>query len=134
MRASCNLMFFVLAFILPLVYTFQPTVKFNTAAKFGVRRSCIKPIFAEEGDKKSAESDFPSSFESATDGTANTVVNLGKGGEKMEAKWTDPAMIANSNPLNMSWGWIFIIWPTIIIANDFLHFLPEDGLFKNFFT
>ena len=55
--------------------------------------------------------------------------NLGRGGEVKEVQWVDPAMEANTNPLNMSaWAYIlFGVLPGVLIANDFLHFIPESA-------
>ena len=49
-------------------------------------------------------------------------------GEVKEVKWVDPAMAANTNPLEMSW-WAYILFgmPFVLIANDFLHFIPQDN-------
>lgn len=55
--------------------------------------------------------------------------NLGRGGGVEEVKWVDPAMEANTNPLNMS-AWAYILFgllPGVLIANDFLHFIPESA-------
>jgi hypothetical protein len=54
--------------------------------------------------------------------------NLGKGGEEVQVPWVDDAMRANTNPLEMSW-WAYILFglPIVLLANDFLHFLPKEG-------
>jgi hypothetical protein len=54
--------------------------------------------------------------------------NLAKGGEEVEVPWVDDAMRANTNPLEMSW-WAYILFglPVVLLANDFLHFLPKEG-------
>lgn len=51
-------------------------------------------------------------------------------GEIKEVKWVDPAMRANTRPWEMSW-WAYLAFgfPMVLLANDFLHFLPKDGLF-----
>ena len=54
--------------------------------------------------------------------------NLARGGQIEEVQWIDPAMEANTNPLEMSW-WAYILFgfPFVLLANDALHFLPTDG-------
>lgn len=49
-------------------------------------------------------------------------------GELKEVKWVDPAMRANTRPWEMSW-WAYIAFgfPIVLLANDFIHFLPKDG-------
>ena len=37
----------------------------------------------------------------------------------------DPSMQANSDPLNLGWAWAFVVFPAILILNDFFHFLPS---------
>ena len=61
--------------------------------------------------------------------------NLGKGGEEVEVPWIDDAMRANTNPLEMSW-WAYILFglPIVLLANDFLHFLPKEGPLSFFST
>jgi hypothetical protein len=54
--------------------------------------------------------------------------NLARGGQMEEVQWVDPAMAANTNPLDMSW-WAYLLFgmPFMLLANDAFHFLPEDG-------
>ena len=49
-------------------------------------------------------------------------------GEVKEVKWVDPAMRANTRPWEMNW-WAYIAFgfPFLVLADDFFHFLPEDG-------
>jgi hypothetical protein len=55
------------------------------------------------------------------------VKNLSKG-EVIEVKWRDPAMEANISPFQMEWwAYFLVIFPFVLLANDFLHFLPTEG-------
>jgi len=68
--------------------------------------------------------------ESSSSSTAPKAVyrNLARGGEVTEVPWVDTEMAANTRPWEMSW-WAYILWvgPIVLLANDFLHFLPKEG-------
>ena len=44
----------------------------------------------------------------------------------------DPYMEANTSIGNLGWANAFIIFPLIILANDFLHFLPSGAPFTKY--
>eukprot|EP00977_Amphora_coffeiformis_P018445 scaffold6485_cov172-Amphora_coffeaeformis.AAC.10 len=46
-------------------------------------------------------------------------------GEIREVNWVDPAMPANSDPFNLGWAWAFVVFPALLLLNDFFHFLPS---------
>lgn len=80
-------------------------------------------IDGESASVPAAESaTFPSG------GRSMVVKNLAKGGEVKKVNFYDPAMAANTNPLQMEWwAYILVIFPFMLLANDFLHFLPTEG-------
>jgi len=43
-----------------------------------------------------------------------------------ETQWVDPAAEANTSFELSWWAWILVLYPTTLLLNDFLHFLPED--------
>jgi hypothetical protein len=78
-----------------------------------------------EGDDSIAET---TSLESSTLDDTIVVQNFGRAGEVKEVKWVDPAMSANTNPLNMSlWAYALFGFPIVLLANDILHFIPESA-------
>lgn len=82
-----------------------------------------KETAAEEGDaqEESKTVDFPSMFGGEGEGEGRS--------EESPGQWRDPAMSANTNPFNLSWwGWIIVLFPIMLLANDFFHFLPEGGI------
>jgi hypothetical protein len=111
---------------------------------FGVTVASTRPLsrtvalHAAEDDK----TDFPSTFETEDQDNMNTgaeVRNLGFGqdGRVQQPKWTDTEMSANSNIFNMSWwGYILVLYPVTLLADDAFHFLPKDTGFdiKNLFN
>lgn len=49
-------------------------------------------------------------------------------GKEVEVPWFDPAMAANTNPLEMEW-WAYplIVLPFALLLDDAFHFLPQEG-------
>lgn len=88
-----------------------------------------EPKGLEEVTTPMVESNEISTEEIPAKGAPKAVYrNLAKGGEEVQVPWVDDAMRANTNPLEMSW-WAYILFglPVILLANDFLHFLPKEG-------
>lgn len=49
-------------------------------------------------------------------------------GEATEVKWVDPAMRANTNPLEMNiWAYPLFGFPFVLLLNDAFHFIPKEG-------
>lgn len=44
----------------------------------------------------------------------------------------DPYMEANTSIADLGWASAFIIFPMILLANDFLHFLPPGTPFTKY--
>ena len=103
-------------------------------------RAAVRPLFSsekedeeEDEDEDKNENDFPSMFEGS--GTTSSgqddlkkPVNLARGGEQIDAKWEDSEMAANTQFSLSWWAWALVIFPVLLLANDFFHFLPEGGL------
>jgi hypothetical protein len=92
---------------------FMFNINDDKQAPAAVALQTITAIETEEDDEKSE---------------VRNVVRDMNTGEIKEVKWVDPAMRANTRPWEMSW-WAYLAFgfPFIVLANDFLHFLPTDG-------
>ncbi|CAJ1943239.1 unnamed protein product [Cylindrotheca closterium] len=74
-----------------------------------------------EGASASAEP-----MEATTIDESNIARNYGRAGEIKEVKWVDPAMVANTNPLKMSfWAYFLFGWPLVLLADDLFHIVPD---------
>ena len=69
----------------------------------------------------------PTSSSSTTSKQEYTVKNLNTG-EDLKVAWNDPAMEANTNPFLLSWwGYLLIGVPVLLLVNDVVHFIPQEG-------
>jgi hypothetical protein len=91
----------------------------------GIKSEVSSLAEVAEGEDSSAET---RSLESSTLSDTIKVQNFGRAGEIVDVKWFDPAMPANTNPFQMSfWAYALFGFPIVLLANDFLHFIPKDG-------
>eukprot|EP00980_Cylindrotheca_fusiformis_P001597 scaffold363_cov56-Cylindrotheca_fusiformis.AAC.16 len=97
----------------------EPTTQKSEAAS--------RPL-EEVPEGQSAAVSADSMLETSTLDEKTTVQNFGRAGEVKDVQWVDPAMSANTNPFNMSlWAYGLFGFPLILLANDFLHFIPESA-------
>lgn len=83
---------------------------------------------AKSGTVMESSSTTPEGEEASSEAPKAVYRNLARGGEITEVPWVDTEMAANTKPWEMSW-WAYILWvgPVVLLANDFLHFLPKEG-------
>jgi hypothetical protein len=95
------------------------------ARSLGIESEVSSLAEVAEGEDSTAET---RSLEPSTLDDNIAVQNFGRAGEVKEVKWVDPAMSANTNPFNMSvWAYALFGFPMVLLANDFLHFIPESA-------
>uniref|UniRef100_A0A7S2FBE9 Uncharacterized protein n=1 Tax=Octactis speculum TaxID=3111310 RepID=A0A7S2FBE9_9STRA len=83
-----------------------------------------KPVFAADGE--AAESSLVSENESQElESTTYVNLGIGKGGEESTPAWKDPAPSANTDFTLSWWAYALVLYPAVLLSNDFLHWVPE---------
>ena len=113
---------------------------FTSPQPWGARTATRVNMFSADDDDKAAkplETVDPlqtTTEEAVAEKPTGSVVKNMNTGETQEVKWVDPAMAANTNPLEMNW-WAYIAFgfPFVLLGNDVvksvfhMSFIPTDG-------
>lgn len=101
-----------------------------TTSRFGITKaSTTQQLFMfSKDDDNNKPAPLPTIDQPETPKTTNkgSIVKDMNTGEIREVKWQDPAMLANTNLVMDWWAALLIAVPSILILDDFFHFLPKD--------
>lgn len=119
MKSVCTILLLALQVLSVNAFAPQHSVKNTFVTR--VSNNSFKPLYAE--DKESSPLEVEEEESESYGGMFAKEMNSG---EEKEYQWRDDRMASNTTPTFGVVGYIFILFPLILFANDVFHFLPEN--------